>query len=64
MQGTPHGNDCWYNTYARFDNLFDAAIWCMLFSATMRPGPQFRVLRQITDSELADGDLHGGERSW
>lgn len=64
VQGTPHGNDCWYNTYARFDNLFDAAIWCMLFSATMRPGPQFRVLRQITDSELADGDLHGGERSW
>lgn len=65
VQGTPHGDGCWHDTYALFDNLFDAALWCMLFTATLRPGPQFRIAVDDGTPNLAPGEpLLGGAAPW
>jgi hypothetical protein len=64
VQGKSCASDPWRDTYARFDNLFDAATWCLLLSLSMRPGPQFRVVEEPVVDEHIDHELLGGERSW
>ncbi|VXB66982.1 DUF3846 domain-containing protein [Frigoribacterium sp. 9N] len=42
-----HYTRLWKETRARFDNVFDAAVWCLLLSRSARPGVQFRVRPQV-----------------
>ena len=51
----------WRDTHARFDDYFDATIWCLLFSLSLRPGPQFRVAEDPVAPELVSEPLFGGE---
>ncbi|WP_108249991.1 DUF3846 domain-containing protein [Planctomonas deserti] len=62
VQGT-RGCDrhTWLDTYARFDNLFDAATWCTLFRATMGRASQFRL---SSEPALFDSRSFGGEQAW
>ncbi|GAB3608357.1 hypothetical protein GCM10027414_04820 [Humibacter ginsengiterrae] len=53
----------WLDTYARFDNLFDASLWCMLISAFARPAT-FRIEVEIPEGEPLDHHMPGGERPW
>lgn len=43
VQVRPYDRTSWCDSFARFDSVFDAAIWCLLFEATMRRGTRFRV---------------------
>lgn len=42
VQISPDDDGTWHDTSARFDNIFEAAQWCMLFAHAVRPGPGFR----------------------
>lgn len=53
----------WVDTYARFDSLFDAALWCLLLSVLAKPAT-FRIEVEIPESEPLDHHLEGGERAW
>ncbi len=37
------GRLAWHNTSVRFDNFFDAAIWCMLYAQLLEGGPMLRI---------------------
>jgi hypothetical protein len=60
QQGASEG---WLDTYARFDNLFDAATWCMLLGVIARPAT-FRVEVDVPDGESLDRHVLGGEQQW
>ncbi|MEZ5110338.1 MAG: hypothetical protein R2732_02385 [Microbacteriaceae bacterium] len=49
------------DTYACFDNLFDAATWRTLFRATMARASYFRL---ASDTELFNQRSLGGAWSW
>lgn len=58
VQVSPHDNDTWNDTFARFGNVFDAAIWCMLLARTFEHGPAFRIQTEApqgADVLLEDG---------
>lgn len=61
VQISPDDDDVWHDTFARFGNIYEAALWCMMFAHTVRPGPGFR----FTVHELAEKS-HGawGSGSW
>ena len=40
----------WRETKARFENVFDAAVWCILLSRSARPGVQFRLRPRVYTS--------------
>lgn len=62
VQGTrADERDTWRDTYACFDNLFDAATWCTLFRATMGRASYFRL---ASDTELFNQRSLGGAWSW
>lgn len=46
VQVSPDDDDNWDDTFARFANIYDAALWCMLFARSFQPGSAFRVLVQ------------------
>lgn len=54
----------WVDSFARFSSIFDAAIWCLLFEATMRAGALFRVSGEPSLDLTADQLPLGGERPW
>lgn len=39
----PYERTSWCDSFARFSSVFDAAIRCLLFGATMRPEARFRI---------------------
>ena len=63
VQVSPHGDEHWYDTYARFSSIFDAATWCLLFGLTMRPGPEFRLQSRALEPNATDDIVIGGESS-
>ena len=63
VQVRPSDRSSWCDSFARFDSVFDAAIWCLLFEATMRSGARFRV-RSEPPIHIAELPLFGGDRSW
>lgn len=46
VQVSPDDDDNWNDTFARFENIYDAALWCMLFARSFQQGSAFRVLVQ------------------
>lgn len=43
VQVSPDDDDHWQNTFARFDYIYDATLWCMLLARSFEHGPAFRV---------------------
>jgi hypothetical protein len=64
LQVHPRDCDAWYDTYGRFSNIFDAAVWCLLLEATMLQGAEFRVGGESPIDFTADRLAAGGEQSW
>lgn len=58
VQVRPYDRSSWCDSFARFDSVFDAALWCLLFEATMRPGARFRV-RSAPSFPSSEGTGHG-----
>jgi len=66
VQATRHGDpNTWRDTMAQFDNLFDAAVWCSLFRATMGQASCFRLIGEDSGTDVLAGlRTSGGERLW
>lgn len=64
IQVSPLGNDEWWDTQGRFDNIFDAATWCMIFGLSIRPGPAFRITATELVDTNRDQDAPRGGQSW
>ncbi len=64
VQTLPRGETAWRGTYARFDSIFNAAIWCMLFSRTMRPAGMFRLRSRDTLANAFDDSFRGSGAGW
>lgn len=64
VQVHPRNQKAWFDSFARFDNIFDAAMWCLLFEATMRLGADFRVSGEPPIDFGADEPSTGGELRW
>ena len=61
VQVSPDDDGVWHDTSARFGNIFEAALWCMLFAHSVCPGPGFR----FTVNELSDESRGAwGSGSW
>ncbi len=61
VQVSPDDDGVWHDTSARFGNIFEAALWCMLFAHAVYPGPGFR----FTVNELSDEPRGAwGSGSW
>lgn len=43
LDARSHAGNFWRETKARFDNVFDAALWCMLLTRSVKPGVQLRI---------------------
>ncbi|WP_033106699.1 DUF3846 domain-containing protein [Microbacterium profundi] len=61
VQISPHDDGVWRDTYARFGNVYEAALWCMLFAHSTDPGPGFRFTVH-KPTEESHGAWGGG--SW
>lgn len=59
-----HGTTAWRDSLARFDNVFDAATWCMLLVATLRPGVWLRLQSRVPTSATVDESRQGGDGTW
>ncbi|WP_315070675.1 DUF3846 domain-containing protein [uncultured Microbacterium sp.] len=64
VQTQLRGATSWRDTYARFNSIFDAATWCIVFSHTMGPGGQFRLRSRDTLTDAFDDSFTGGDESW
>ncbi|SIS17692.1 hypothetical protein [Microbacterium sp. RURRCA19A] len=66
VQATRRGDQrTWLDTMARFDNVFDAAVWCSLFRATMGGASRFRIVGETSGTDLLAGlRASGGELLW
>ena len=47
VQVQPDDTESWHDTLARFENVFDAATWCMLLTHTLRPGVLLRMQSRV-----------------
>lgn len=64
IQVSPRDNDEWFDTQARFDNIFDAATWCMIVGLSIRPGPAFRITADDRPHASGSHEAHWRGRSW
>lgn len=64
VQVRPSGQDSWRDSFARFHDVFDAATWCMLFVATLRPGVWLRLQSRVPAPADLDESLRGGDATW
>lgn len=64
VQAKPFGQPCWRDTYARFQNVFDAATWCMVLTYCLRPGALFRLRRESRIGDRLGEQLAGGDSRW
>ncbi len=60
VQVMPYGRGPWHDSFARFENVFDAATCCMLLATTLRPGAlvqlKSRVPAPILDESTRESD--------
>ncbi|WP_375384043.1 DUF3846 domain-containing protein [uncultured Microbacterium sp.] len=56
--------ETWSDTFARFENVFDAATWCMVFTGTLRPGAQLRLASRVPAPEGVDETFRGSDATW
>ncbi|MCI9857235.1 DUF3846 domain-containing protein [Microbacterium proteolyticum] len=47
LDARAHADHFWRETKARFDNVFDAALWCMLLTRSVGRGVQLRVRSHV-----------------
>lgn len=64
VQVQPHGAGDWRDTFARFDSVFDAATWCMLFTHTLRRGALLRLCSRTPTLERSDDSARGSDAPW
>lgn len=66
VQATRHGDhQTWHDTFARFDDPFDAAAWCSLLRATMGGASRFRLVAEASGTDVLAGlRIGGGEQLW
>ena len=64
VQAKPFGVGPWRDTYARFENVFDAATWCMLLTCCLRPGAHFRLRSTTHETDCHSDSLQGGDGRW
>ncbi len=64
LQVRPHGDADWHNTFARFESVFDAATWSMLFTQSLRPGALLRLRSRASGADEFDDAFEGSDGSW
>jgi len=64
VQVRPFGHTAWRDSLARFENVFDAATWCMLFSHTLRHGALLRLQSRIREPESCDESFEESDALW
>lgn len=61
VQITRYGEESWNDTVLRFDNVYDAALWCHLMERSYRPGSaSFRIVARVPaheDDLITEGQL-------
>lgn len=64
IQARLHDEKVWLNTLARFDNVFDAGTWLMLFGTVMRHLGRFRIAYRTIAADSADEADQGSDTPW
>jgi len=64
VQVKPYGRGPWHDSFARFENVFDAATWCMLLVSTLRPGALLRLESRAPASDSFDESFRGSDAPW
>lgn len=64
IQISPHRDDVWYDTYARFDSIFAATTWCMVLGLSRYRGPEFRISPEVPSSAWRKNEKPKAERLW
>ncbi|MGF2948215.1 hypothetical protein [Microbacterium alcoholitolerans] len=50
VQVSRNDDNRWNDTFARFGNIYDAAMWCMLFARSFQRGSAFRIQAEASRS--------------
>ena len=64
VQVQPDGRGPWYDSFARFTDVFDAATWCMLLVTTLRPGALLRLESRVPAPDAFDPALSESDALW
>ena len=66
VQATRRGDhQTWHDTFARFDDPFDAAAWCSLLRATTGGASRFRLVAEASGADVLAGiSALGGGQLW